>query len=133
MIVYACWNKKNSHSLGIGSAQNIEYYKILNNSRACLALPGGGFDTLRSWETLAQGALLIAKRSSLTYPRKLIDREHYLGFDTYDELFDLIDWVFNNPLMVNSIRKKGQKYALKYHSSKARSDYFLKTLKKLTM
>ncbi len=119
---------KDFNSLGIGSAQNLKYLDLLNDSRATIAIPGGGFDTLRAWEALAQGSLLIAKKSTLVTPKRLIEGKHYLSFDNLDQLFEIIEWVFNNTDIVDAIRKKGQEYALKYHNSQARAENFLKII-----
>ena len=68
----------------IGIAHNENYYHQINNSRACISIPGGGFDTLRFWEILAQGSLLISKRISIVIPNAPIEGLHYLAFDTLE-------------------------------------------------
>lgn len=116
---------------GIGFSNNKRYFNQINDSRASISIPGGGFDTLRFWEILAQGSLLISKRIPLQMKNPLIEGKHYLAFDAFDELKKIIEWVYINPDKVDVIRKSGQKYALKHHTSKARAQYFLNEIKAL--
>ena len=110
---------------GIGFAQNMEYYSQIRNSRACISVPGGGFDTLRFWEILGMGSLLISKRVPLQMPHPLIDGIHYKAFDTREEFEQVIDWLYANPEEADQIRRQGHEHALKYHSSRARAEYFM--------
>lgn len=114
---------------GIGFSNNKRYLNQINNSRASVSIPGGGFDTLRFWEILAQGSLLISKRVSLQMKNPLREGVHYLAFDTLDELNNIIEWIYKNPDKVDEIRKSGHEFALKNHTSKARAEYFLNEVK----
>ncbi len=113
---------------GSGFAQNNAYQAQLNNSRATICLPGGGYDTLRFWEILGQGSLLISKRIAIQMPSPLQEGVHYLAFDTIDEFENILDWIYENPDEVDHIRRQGHEFALKEHSSLARADYFLRTV-----
>ena len=112
----------------IGIAHNENYYHQINNSRACISIPGGGFDTLRFWEILAQGSLLISKRISIVIPNAPIEGLHYLAFDTLEELRSIITFVINHPTEVDKIRFAGHNHALKFHTSEARKNLFLQSL-----
>ena len=116
----------------IGLAHNDQYLKQINNSRACISIPGGGFDTLRFWEILAQGSLLISKRISIVIPNAPVEGIHYLAFDTLQELKQVISFVLTNPKTVDRIRWRGYNHALRYHTSQARQSYFLQTILGLT-
>lgn len=114
---------------GSGFAQNKAYYLQLNNSRASISIPGGGFDTLRFWEILGQGSLLISKRIAIKMPYPLQEGEHYVAFDTLDELKDIIEWLYSNPEEADRIRRQGYEYAIKHHTSFARAQYFLDSIR----
>ena len=86
---------------------NKAYYQQLNNSFACISIPGGGFETFRYWEILASGSLLVSKRNALQMPSELVEGEHYLGFDTIDELEKIIEFIVKDQKNANNIRKSG--------------------------
>lgn len=116
---------------GIGFANNTRYFNQLNNSRISISIPGGGFDTLRFWEILGQGSLLISKRITIQMPNSFHEGIHYLAFDTLSELDDVLEWTYNHSNEVDRIRKAGHEYALNYHSSEARARYFIDEVRKL--
>lgn len=113
---------------GSGFAQNRAYYRQLNNSRASISIPGAGFDTLRFWEILGQGSLLISKRIAIEMPYPLMEMEHYVAFDTLEELEDILDWLYKKPEEADNIRRRGYEYAREQHTSQARARYFLETI-----
>jgi hypothetical protein len=114
---------------GIGMAQNKEYFNKISNSLACVSAPGGGFDTLRFWEILARGSLLITKRIDIEIDNCPVEGKHYLAFDTQEELSNIIKFILERPTEVDKIRRAGYLFALKYHNSKSRAEYFLNTVK----
>jgi len=107
------------------ATHNKRYYEQLNNSNMCISIPGGGFETFRYWEILASGALLISKRSTLQVPNELVDGVHYLGFDTMDDLDNILNFAQSNPIEVNKIRRSGYQFSLKHHRTFNRAEYFL--------
>ncbi|OGW53934.1 MAG: hypothetical protein A2Y81_00970 [Nitrospirae bacterium RBG_13_43_8] len=113
---------------GAGFMQNRSYYEQIRNSRACISVPGGGFDTLRFWEILGMGSLLISKRIALQMPNALIEGQHYVVFDTKQELDSVIRWLYSRPDEADRIRRHGHEYVLTYHTSNARALYFLKKI-----
>lgn len=110
---------------GIGFSRNESYLQQLNNSRASISIPGGGFDTLRFWEILGQGSLLISKRIAIEMPFPLKEGVHYVAFDTLDELEKILKWLYANPDDADKIRRSGHEFAMKHHTSDARAKYFL--------
>lgn len=114
---------------GAGFMQNRSYYEQIRNSRACISLPGGGFDTLRFWEILGQGSLLISKRVAIELPYPLQECEHYMAFDTKEELESVLEWLYKKPEEADRIRRQGYDYAMKYHTSQARAEYFVNIIR----
>jgi hypothetical protein len=105
------------------------YYQQVRDSRRCLSVPGAGFDTLRFWEILAQGALLVSKRIPLEMPQPPVEGRHYLGFDTFDELRDLLRGSYRDPARADAIRTEGHQFALRAHTTRARAVYLLEALR----
>jgi len=104
---------------------NDAYYHQIEQSLACISLPGGsGFD-FRMWEILGRGSLLISKRIMLQMPNPPIENEHYLAFDTIDELKEIIHELYHSHEKIEKIRWAGYMYAKKYHSTYKRAEYFL--------
>jgi hypothetical protein len=114
---------------GAGFMQNHSYYEQIRNSRACISVPGGGFDTLRFWEILGQGSLLISKRVAIEMPYPLQEGVHYKAFDTKKEFINVLEWLYNKPEEADRIRRQGYDYALKYHTSHARAVYFVNVIR----
>jgi len=104
---------------------NDAYYHQIQQSRACISLPGGsGFD-FRMWEILGKGSLLISKRVMLQMPNPPIENKHYLAFDTIAELKGIIQELYHSHDKIDEIRWAGYQYARKYHTTRKRAEYFL--------
>ena len=102
---------------------NVAYYDFLWRSRASISFPGGGFDTARFWEILAAGSLLISKRVALELRAELVPGEHYLAFDTLDELDEAIRFVHEEPRRADEIRRRGHEYSLEHYAPKPQAAY----------
>jgi glycosyl transferase family 1 len=107
---------------------NPRYYETLRNSRRCISVPGGGFDTLRFWEILGAGSLLISKRIAIEMPYPLVEGKHYLAFDSLQELRDVLVSSYMRRDEADEIRSRAHEFALQFHSSTARAEYVLQTL-----
>jgi hypothetical protein len=107
---------------------NERYYARIRDSRRCISIPGGGFDTLRFWEILGLGALLISKRVAIEMPQPLVEGAHYLAFDSFDELRAVIEKSYQRPDEADEIRTSGHAFALQFHTTRARAIYLLTTL-----
>lgn len=107
---------------------NKAYYHQLNNSVACISIPGGGFETFRYWEILASGSLLVSKRNALKMPNELVEGVHYLGFDTIDDLDETIQFIIENPSKIRKIRREGYDYSMNNHRSVNRAKYLISTV-----
>ena len=49
-----------------------EYYALLSRSKMALSIRGGGFDTLRYWEVVASGALLLSEQPDIEIPNNFV-------------------------------------------------------------
>ena len=116
---------------GTGLFHNTEYYRQIHESRACISVPGGGFDTLRFWEILGQGSLLISKRVALEMPNPLEEGKHYLAFDSLKELKAVIKRLYSRPEKLDSIRASGYQHAMRFHTASVRASWFLEKISNL--
>ena len=107
---------------------NARYYARISDSRRCISIPGGGFDTLRFWEILGLGSLLVSKRIAIEMPRPPVDGTHYLGFDSFAELKDVLEKSYRHPDAADEMRTRGHGFALQFHTTRARAAYLLSTL-----
>ena len=107
---------------------NEGYYRQIQNSRACVSVPGGGFETFRFWEILGAGSLLISKRVALRMPNPLVENKHYLAFDTIEELNECIRRLYESPEEMDRIRREGYEYARRHHTTRRRAEYFIDTI-----
>lgn len=115
---------------GVELGHNEQYYARIRDSRRSVSIPGGGFDTLRFWEILGQGALLISKRVAIEMPQPPVEGTHYLAFDSSEELREVIEQSYRRPDEADEIRANGHAFALRFHTTRARAVYVLATLVK---
>ena len=104
---------------------NVKYYTQIADSRRCISVPGGGFDTLRFWEILGLGSLLVSKRIAIEMPHPLVEGTHYLAFDTFGELRDVLERSYRCPDEADEIRARGSSWAMQFHTTRARAEYLL--------
>ena len=116
------------HDVGTGYWLNEPFVKQIQNSRSCISIPGAGFYSLSFWEILGAGSLLITKRIAVEINPILIENEHYLAFDTKEELDHIIHEVYSKPNEADRIRWQGYQFARKHHTSRERGEYFLNIL-----
>jgi hypothetical protein len=62
-------------------------------------------------------------------PQPLVEGTHYLGFDTFDELRDLLRASYRDPGRADAIRTAGHQFALRAHTTRARAVYVLEVLR----
>lgn len=114
-----------------GKRQGDKYLATLANSISSLSLPGEGWDTFRFWEILACGSCLISPRvvlSNLSIDPPPVDGIHYVGFDTDDELIDLLINFRRDRDKAVAIAINGQRWALRYHTGQNRAASILNVI-----
>lgn len=101
-----------------------QYFEKLKKSKIGVSVQGFGYDSIRFYETIAAGAMLIADDTTLDIPNPFIHGRHcyYVSENT---LYHAIShYVFNNDLRLE-IAKEGQNHLKKFHITKERARYFL--------
>lgn len=83
-----------SHTKGFGydstkEAGREDFYQTLARARVGISIGGGGFDTLRFWETLANNCLLITERIDIFPPNS-----QALSYNRIFECNNLYDFMF---------------------------------------
>ena len=121
-------NKKRSKWSGNRECGN--YYEKLANSKASISLYGAGFDTLRYWEILASGACLFSQpvEQEIEIPNAFVPGEHYVAFNTPDELRDQIRTYLKNPDKLKEIQSNAFNWAKKHHTAISRAYQILSSV-----
>lgn len=71
-----------------------EFYDILSRSKVGISVGGGGFDTLRFWEILGNGCLLMTEKIDIYEPGgAMLDYERIFQFKDADEFAERLDEV----------------------------------------
>ena len=126
LVAIGAVNDRSRREVELG--HNRRYYDQVDSSRRCISIPGGGFDTLRFWEILARGSLLVSKRIAIEMPAPLQEGVHYIAFDSFAEFKARIMESYRRPDEADEIRARGHTSALQFHSTRARAVYVLTTL-----
>ena len=108
-----------------------EYYALLGQSKMALSIRGGGFDTLRYWEIVASGTLLLSEQPDIEIPNNFEHGKHALFFRP--DLSDLIDLVRTHASDVQAcaaMAAEGYKHLLQYHTCERRAEYLLEVCRR---
>lgn len=103
-----------------------EYLSAIYNSSINLALEGKGEFTFRHLEILASCSFMLCQNSinELELPFPLVDGEHFVSFESKEDLIKKIDFYLKHPQLREEIALKGRK-ALEEHYSPKRHGKFL--------
>jgi spore maturation protein CgeB len=79
------------------------------------------------WETLASGALLFTDRLHVPLDDPLIDRVHFVLFDSHDEVgfAETLRYYLDRPDEAAAIAKRGRAAALAHHRTDHRAGAIL--------
>lgn len=100
---------------------NIAHAKIAINVR------GHGRDTVRRWEIPGYKTLMLICDPGLVVPNDFEDGVHAVYFkEDLSDLREKIDYFLSHDDEREKIAEAGHIHLMKYHTNKARADYFLK-------
>jgi len=103
-----------------------EYYALLGRSKMALSIRGGGFDTLRYWEIVASGALLLSEQPDIEIPKNFVHGRHALFFrPDLSNLVDLVRTYASDAQACAAMAAEGHKHLLQYHTCERRAEYVL--------
>jgi|GEM_PF-592033 len=105
-----------------------EFYDLLSRAKVGISIGGGGFDTVRFWETLANNCLLITERVDIFQPDagELDYQRIYECNNLYDFKYQLekVGEFLKSRYRQSDLDKEYQ-VILQKHSSKARMEKFI--------
>jgi len=107
---------------------NQEYLRLLRRSKIVVTCnPDRWEGDSRTWEALANGALVIVDRLHTPYRHPLVDREHCVFFDRgdHDGLRETIMYYVEHEDEARRIGEAGREFALTHHRTQDRIDEIL--------
>jgi hypothetical protein len=103
-----------------------EYYALLGRSKMALSVRGGGFDTLRYWEIVASGTLLLSEQPDIEIPNNFVHGKHALFFrPDLSDLVDLVRTYAHEAQTCAAMAAEGHKHLLQYHTCERRAEQLL--------
>ena len=103
-----------------------DYYRELASSKIALSIRGGGVATLRYFEIVAMGALLVSDPSQALIPNDFVNGEHAV-FCRPDlrNLRQVIAHYLRNNEERELLTMRAREHLLKHHTCERRAEYFL--------
>ncbi len=110
-----------------------EYFRLLKRSRIVVTCNPGRWDgDHRTWEALANGALVFIDKIYFPLSHPLIDGKHCIFYEPSDnglmELWKRILYYVENQKEAEVIANQGHKFAMKYHRTSNRIDEILEVI-----
>ena len=110
-----------------------EYFRLLKRSRIVVTCNPGRWDgDHRTWEALANGALVFVDKMYFPLAHPLIDGKHCIFYEPSDnglaELGIRILYYVENQKEAKVIAKEGHEFAMKYHRTSNRIDEILEVI-----
>lgn len=103
------------------------YLRELNACKIVLNFRGGGWDTLRYWETPAVGTLMISQKPQIEIPNNFQHEKHVVFCqDDLSDLLDLCKFYLKNDNLRHKIENAGFQHLLEHHTDVARAKEVLK-------
>ena len=107
-----------------------EYFRLLKRSRIVVTCnPSRWEGDRRTWEALANGALVFVDRMFTPMTHPLIDGEHCIFYDLSDEGLQELRWQILNALkhknVAESVARHGHNFAMLHHRASNRIDEML--------
>ncbi len=110
-----------------------EYFRLLKRSRIVVTCNPGRWDgDHRTWEALANSALVFVDKIYFPLAHPLIDGKHCIFYEPSDkglmELWKKILYFTENQDEAEAIAKEGHEFAMKYHRTSNRIDEILEVI-----
>lgn len=105
------------------------YLQELNACKIVLNFRGGGWDTLRYWETPAVSTLMISQKPQIHIEHNFEHEKHIIFCqDDLSDLWDLCKFYLKNDTLREKIQSQGHRHLLQYHTDTARAENVLRNL-----
>lgn len=110
-----------------------EYFRLLKRSRIVVTCNPGRWDgDHRTWEALANGALVFVDKMYVPLAHPLVDGKHCIFYEPSDyglmEMKGKILYFMENQDKAEAIAKEGYEFAMKYHRTSNRIDEILEVI-----
>lgn len=106
------------------------YLEELARCKVVLNFRGGGWDTMRYWETPAAGSFMISQQPQILIPDNFEDGKHLAWCkDSLDDLLEKIDYYLDNPAERNRVAANAKEHLIKYHLNTVRAQTLLSIVK----
>ena len=112
-----------------GGIPHSTYMRIISDSVCSVAPSSASFDTVRYWEILYAGSVVIAERTPLVRPQDLMGGESVLYYKGWSDLSKKIKYIAKNSEAAILAGRKGREYVMKYHSPLARGEQIIQQVK----
>ncbi|EHP30488.1 hypothetical protein SMGD1_1965 [Sulfurimonas gotlandica GD1] len=107
------------------------YLQELADCKIIINIRGGGWDTMRYWETPAVGAFMLSQKPQIVIPDNFEHEKDVVFFkDDLSDLQDLCDFYLKNDAKREEIAKSGLQKMKDFHTDEKRIDYIFKTINK---
>lgn len=107
------------------------YLEELSRCKIVLNFRGGGWDTMRYWETPAMQTFMISQKPGIMIPNDFVDGEHVVHCkEDLSDLVELCEYYLKNPEKREKIANSGYQHLLKYHTDIARAQSVIDHVKK---
>lgn len=109
------------------------YYREISSSRIALALRGGGRTvSLRYFEIVAMGALLLSDAPETLIPNDFVDRQHVVYCRAHlRDLESLVRYYLREDVEREAMVRQSYAHLLKYHTCERRAEYFVDTCRRV--
>jgi hypothetical protein len=102
------------------------YYRVLARSKVAVSIRGGGFDTLRYWEIMARGTLMLSEQPDIVIPDNFEHKRHAVFCrPTLGDFKELVRYYVRHDEERETIARAGHSHFLKHHTCERRAQYFL--------
>ena len=106
------------------------YLEELKRCKVVLNFRGVGWDTLRYWEVFGLSTFLISQKPNIVIPDEFIaGKELIYCKDDLSDLIELCEYYLKDTAAREKIAKAGFLKAKESHSTEARCNYLLRTLR----
>jgi len=106
-----------------------KYHNLIARSLISVNVVGAGWDCARYWEILAARSMLFTQKLDIQIPFPFQDGVNCVEFETFAEFEDKLEYYMNNPDKAIEIIQKAWVHLCKYHTTKARAEYFIEKAK----
>lgn len=107
------------------------YLEELARCRISLSFRGGGWDTMRYWETPAVGSFMITQRPGILIPNDFVNGEHVVHCrEDMSDIVELCEFYLKHPDKREGLARAAHTHLLQHHTDVARATTVVESIKK---